>query len=92
MGRLSWTIILLSIAHLGSGQKRCYYPNGSEATIDYPCDPDAEDSACCAGGFGTVCLTNKLCRNPNGNVIRGSCTDKNWSSPECAHYCLGKSE
>ncbi|KAG8671799.1 hypothetical protein FPOAC2_05157 [Fusarium poae] len=67
---------------------KCYYPNGIEAN-DFPCDPDAKNSVCCGGGLGTVCLSNKLCIGADGNTLRGSCTDKNWASPECAMYCLG---
>jgi hypothetical protein len=68
---------------------KCYYPNGIEAN-DFSCDPDAEESVCCSGGLGTVCLSNKLCIGADGNTLRGSCTDKNWASPECAMFCLGK--
>ncbi|RGP63541.1 hypothetical protein FLONG3_9847 [Fusarium longipes] len=68
---------------------KCYYPNGIEAN-DFPCDPDAEESVCCSGGLGTMCLSNKLCIGADGNTLRGSCTDKNWASPECAMFCLDK--
>ncbi|CEI61139.1 unnamed protein product [Fusarium venenatum] len=66
---------------------KCYYPNGIEAN-DFPCDPGADESTCCGGGLGTVCLSNKLYIGTDGNTLRGSCTDKNWASPECAMYCL----
>lgn len=69
---------------------QCYYPNG-EKSDDSPCDPDADESVCCGGSFGSVCLSNKLCLGSNGNNIRGSCTDKNWEAPECAMFCLGRS-
>jgi hypothetical protein len=68
----------------------CYYPNGLEAEGDSPCDPDNEHSACCGQSLGSACLSNKLCRAPNGNVVRGSCTDRDWASPDCPQYCLGK--
>ncbi|CAG7555047.1 unnamed protein product [Fusarium equiseti] len=67
---------------------KCYYPNGDEAN-DFPCDPKAKESVCCSGGLGTTCLSNKLCIGADGNTLRGSCTDKNWVSPECAMFCLG---
>lgn len=89
MRRLRWAISLLSISSTSSAQKRCFYPNGQQATGDFPCDPNARESACCGGSLGSVCLTNKLCRGPNGNLVRGSCTDQNWASPDCAQYCLG---
>ncbi|QYT04762.1 hypothetical protein H0G86_011663 [Trichoderma simmonsii] len=67
--------------------KQCYYPNGSPSS-DFPCDPNAKQSACCGGGLGAACLSNKLCQSNDGNIIRGSCSDKNWNSPECANFCL----
>ncbi|KAH7017201.1 hypothetical protein EDB80DRAFT_278810 [Ilyonectria destructans] len=67
---------------------QCYYPNGDEAA-DFPCDPKADESVCCGGGLGSVCLSNKLCLGANGNTVRGSYTDKNWASSECAMFCLG---
>ncbi|KAK0385360.1 hypothetical protein NLU13_7836 [Sarocladium strictum] len=70
---------------------QCYYPNGAEAKDDKPCDENAENSMCCTASTGSLCLSNKLCSGPNGNVIRGSCTDKDWDAPECASYCLGES-
>ncbi|KAI1644748.1 uncharacterized protein F4817DRAFT_346171 [Daldinia loculata] len=69
----------------------CYYPNQQEAEDDSPCNPDADSSACCGGGIGNICLSNGLCQGPNGAVIRGSCSDKNWDSENCANYCLGAS-
>ncbi len=68
---------------------RCYYPNGRESQNDFPCDPKAEHSACCGSGLGNACLNNRLCRGPDGNIIRGSCTDQKWGTGECALYCLG---
>ncbi|KAI1654903.1 hypothetical protein F4813DRAFT_368843 [Daldinia decipiens] len=69
----------------------CYYPNRKEAEDDSPCNPDSDSSACCGGSIGTVCLSNGLCQGPNGAVIRGSCSDMNWDSGNCANYCLGAS-
>jgi hypothetical protein len=83
-------LILGGFLHVCAAQNKCYYPNGVQSDNDFPCDPNAEQSACCGGGFGSVCLSNKLCRGPDGNIIRGSCTDRNWNAPECAQYCLGR--
>ncbi|KAK3304886.1 uncharacterized protein B0T15DRAFT_400636 [Chaetomium strumarium] len=82
-------ILLLTFFHVCVAKNKCYYPNGVQSDSDFPCDPNAEQSPCCGGSFGSVCLTNKLCRGPDGNLIRGSCTAQDWSAPECAHYCLG---
>ncbi|PTB64867.1 hypothetical protein BBK36DRAFT_1170536 [Trichoderma citrinoviride] len=68
--------------------KQCYYPDGSPSS-DFPCDPNAKESACCGSGLGSTCLSNRLCQSNNGNIIRGSCSDKDWSSPACAPFCLG---
>lgn len=69
---------------------QCYYPNQSPAKADHPCDPDASSSACCGSGIGVVCLSNNLCQGANGAIIRGSCSEDDWNSSSCAHYCLGK--
>ncbi|KAK4235537.1 hypothetical protein C8A03DRAFT_46341 [Achaetomium macrosporum] len=89
MRSLGRVISLLGFFHVCLAENKCYYPNGVESDVDFPCDPNAEQSPCCGGGFGYTCLTNKLCRGPDGNLIRGSCTARDWSAPECAHYCLG---
>lgn len=71
---------------------KCYYPNGNEAKDNIPCDPDAEVSACCgvADINGHACLTNTLCLGGNGKIIRGTCTDKSWNSPDCPQWCMGR--
>ncbi|ROT35115.1 hypothetical protein SODALDRAFT_329289 [Sodiomyces alkalinus F11] len=86
MARLALPVTLLCLLHLCSA--RCYYPNGLRANGDFPCDPDDDDSPCCNGGAGWSCMSNKLCKGPDGNIIRGSCTDQNWESPSCPQYCL----
>ncbi|KAH7176186.1 hypothetical protein EDB81DRAFT_706464 [Dactylonectria macrodidyma] len=82
--------VLLFLCSLSTSlaASKCYYPNGDEAS-DFPCDPDADESVCCGGGLGSVCLSNKLCLGSNGNTVRGSCTEEDWASSECAMYCLG---
>lgn len=82
------TALFLYFLPICLAASKCYYPNGVEAN-DFPCDPDADESVCCSGGLGTVCLSNKLCIGADGNTLRGSCTDKSWASPECAMFCLG---
>lgn len=83
-----YILVLLAASRIALAQ--CYYPNGDLAVPDSPCDSDADVSSCC-GGSGTECMSNRLCQDPNGRVIRGSCTDKTWTSPECGRYCLGAS-
>ncbi len=80
--------LILSLISRCWAQNQCFYPNGVQSKTDFPCDPTAADSPCCGGGAGTFCLTNKLCRGPDGNIVRGSCTDKDWSSSDCPLFCL----
>ena len=69
-------------------EKQCFYPNGVVAKDSHPCDLTAEENTCCSSGLGNVCLSNKLCANGDGHVVRGACTDANWLSPACAYYCM----
>ncbi|KAK0737276.1 hypothetical protein B0T21DRAFT_383285 [Apiosordaria backusii] len=79
------------IYHCAVSQKsvsRCYYPNGNEARNDFPCNQDADGaSTCCNGDMGYTCMTNKYCRSPKGDLVRGACTDPSFSSPECPKPC-----
>ncbi len=73
-----------------SGTQTCYFPDGSEATDDKPCQsPSINDgaSACC--NSLDVCLENHLCLAQTGGpmISRGSCTDGTWQSPMCSQYC-----
>jgi hypothetical protein len=89
MGLRSSSRLLFLLLFAITATAKCYYPNGAEAEDDLPCDADAENSVCCNGSAGSICLSNKLCSGPNGNILRGSCTDKDWLAPECASLCLG---
>ncbi|KAL8899760.1 MAG: hypothetical protein Q9207_006031 [Kuettlingeria erythrocarpa] len=64
------------------GVKACYTPDGA-STADFPCNPEAEVSACCGGGW--ICRTNLFCENASGIGVVGSCTNRNWASndPAC---------
>ena len=69
---------------------KCYFPDGSIATNDTPCNSAATSnsvSACC--GHSDICLDNALClmQHDDLGIVRGSCTDETWQSPECAQYC-----
>lgn len=73
-----------------SGTQTCYFPDGSEAIDDKPCQsPSINDgaSACC--NTRDVCLENHLCLAQTGGpmISRGSCTDETWQSPLCSQYC-----
>ncbi|EAQ92022.1 hypothetical protein CHGG_00257 [Chaetomium globosum CBS 148.51] len=87
--RLSWGLTvscILFFTCICVAQDQCYAPNGQTDDNFFPCDPNATHSTCCNGR--STCLSNKLCMGPDGNLIRGLCTDKNWQSPECAYYCM----
>src|SRR5690349_14935985 len=71
-------------------QSKCYFPDGSDSPEDVPCDPSAKYSACCRGVAGSYCMDTKFCREPNGKLSRGSCSDQNWLDPGCAKQCLGR--
>ena len=69
---------------------KCYFPDGSIATGDTPCNSAATSnsvSACC--GYSDICLDNALCLMQHKllRIVRGSCTDETWQSPQCAQYC-----
>ncbi|RYP45963.1 hypothetical protein DL769_011422 [Monosporascus sp. CRB-8-3] len=86
-------VLLALLFYISSAVCKCYYPNGDEAALDNPCNPDAESSACCAGGsygniYGMACLSNNLCLGANGRIVRGTCTEQGWSGEGCAHYCM----
>ncbi|KAK2738772.1 hypothetical protein FQN55_000410 [Onygenales sp. PD_40] len=75
----------------------CYTPDGSISN-DMPCNAAAEVSVCCEDTF--VCTENQLCQ-PMGwyngtdgdplQLIRGTCTDRTWESPECPGRCIAES-
>ncbi|KAI0172678.1 hypothetical protein GGR52DRAFT_545653 [Hypoxylon sp. FL1284] len=87
--RLLANVLIFRYVQLPCLAAQCYYPNGDLAE-DSPCDPDAEVGPCCGRGLGTTCLNNDLCKGPDGNVVRGSCTDKEWGDG-CPLYCIGQS-
>lgn len=65
----------------------CYYPDGSEATGNRPCNTSTTYSACCS--TTDYCLTNGLCFDAGSNnyMTRDSCTDSSWKSNYCPQFC-----
>ncbi|KAM0803628.1 hypothetical protein BDR22DRAFT_42108 [Usnea florida] len=62
--------------------KACYQATDGELAGDFPCNPDANVSSCCASG--NVCSTNLYCiAASNQQKYVGTCTDKTWTSPAC---------
>lgn len=67
----------------------CYFPSGSPAPDDEPCNASAPVSHCCRKP--SVCLSNGYCFNA-GTVVpyvlsRGACTDSTFQSPSCPQRC-----
>lgn len=80
----TFSIILWSVLiHICHGQlKACYQAVNEELAGDFPCDPDANVSSCCASG--NICSSNLYCVSAsNHQEYVGTCTDKTWSSPAC---------
>lgn len=96
MSRQSIALNLLLVFSLCSAQL-CFFPDGTPAEGNSPCDPSATYSVCCGPGY--ACLNNTLCaltantNDPNNDedqYIRGSCTAEDWSeSSLCPYYCTG---
>ncbi|KAI0468270.1 hypothetical protein F4859DRAFT_491027 [Xylaria cf. heliscus] len=88
---LWWMVLIQCLIHfrlVDAAASKCYYPDGSAATGDSPCNPNADVSACCGSSSDSTCLNNNLCEDGKGRVIRGSCSDQSWSDPACPRYCL----
>lgn len=75
----------------------CYTSNG-DVSNDVPCNDTGAASVCCTQGF--LCTSNGLCQpegwwdGTTGNklqFIRGTCSDKTWSSPACFGHCVAES-
>ena len=70
--------------------KACYQAFEREVSGDFPCNPDANVSSCCAPG--NICSSNLLCTSAsNRQDYVGTCTDVTWSSPACPFnlsWCL----
>ena len=81
-------LLSISFLHLTSNclaqLKPCYSDNyvARGQTVDIPCDPSANVSACCPSGL--ICATNFYCRDPDDTFNRmGSCTDPTGRDPAC---------
>lgn len=71
----------------------CYFPDGTQAVDDIPCNPLQNPFFCC--GRDWECLSNGLCHwgRPYSDAshrgyARGSCTDSKWQSDDCPRFCL----
>lgn len=79
-------LLLLLCLYLPSALSRpnCYLPDKKTIAFgEIPCTSDTY-AACCAPD--AYCLQNGLCLT-NLTLLRGSCTDQTWTSPNCAQFC-----
>ena len=71
----------------------CYYPDGTPARGDTPCSHSG-NSTCCGSLY--ACMSNSICKSvgvtddPSDRTgyVRGSCTDRSWSSDACPAFCI----
>ncbi|KAF8852028.1 hypothetical protein BDZ45DRAFT_750030 [Acephala macrosclerotiorum] len=94
---LLFVSFLQILGQAGAASNSCYYPDGSIASSDSPCNSTAsatDASLCCPAGW--ACLSNSVCMstpestgyNPQAPAYgRGSCTDQSWGSSACPYFC-----
>lgn len=69
--------------------KQCFDVTGTPSSVNFPCDPTADVSACC--GKGWDCSSNLHCRHEiDGETFVGMCTDRTWKDPACP-FSFGQS-
>ena len=64
----------------------CHFPDQETISGDTVCFPNLQYSPCCGNGYD--CTTQGLCQNGAAFFVRGSCSDRSWSSPDCPQLCL----
>ncbi|KAI9809815.1 MAG: hypothetical protein M1825_000248 [Sarcosagium campestre] len=87
-----WTglSLVLCVGLGAAADSTCYWPDGSIASDNIPCDPTAEVTSCCPNDGRSVCLSNGLCFFlPDGTIDRFSCTDQGWGEG-CSDRCIAK--
>ncbi|KAF4157108.1 hypothetical protein CNMCM6069_005880 [Aspergillus lentulus] len=74
----------------------CYYPDGSVAPQDTPCQDSTKQATCCGQGY--ACLSNSICmatgdeiKKPGASLyVRGSCTNQTWRSSACPLFGINQ--
>ena len=92
-------LLLLVLLVLRMVEATCYFPDGETIPRqDTPCHSEGE-STCCGAGY--ACLSNNLCMltehvanvaSEQSTYVRGSCTDRDWRSPNCPNFCVTPSD
>lgn len=88
------TLIALLLLFTSTCSAICYFPDGTTAPQDVPCNDDTGHSACCGQGY--ACLSNGVCtatgdelqKAGSSTYVRGSCTDSSWRSSSCPSFCV----
>lgn len=87
-------LILNLLPYVVRVRAACYYPDGSIAPNDTPCQDLTAESTCCGQGY--ACLSNGMCQatgkelSKDGatELVRGACTDRSWRSSSCPLFCI----
>jgi hypothetical protein len=90
MARLRWlyagiaaSIFTLTLA--ADASSTCWYPDGATAEPGHvPCNQTISGASACCDPDDS-CTTSGMCLGASGWVYRGSCTDSNWESGNCAN-------
>ncbi|PQE17177.1 transmembrane alpha-helix domain-containing protein [Rutstroemia sp. NJR-2017a WRK4] len=90
MTRLRWlyagiaaSIFTLTLA--ADASSTCWYPDGATAEPGHvPCNQTISGASACCDPDDS-CTTSGMCLGASGWVYRGSCTDSNWESGNCAN-------
>ncbi|KAK1997244.1 hypothetical protein LX36DRAFT_636529 [Colletotrichum falcatum] len=89
---LALLLLIFSLSSRAHGV--CYYPDGSIAPNDTPCQDRTAESVCCGQGY--ACLSNGMCQATGRELqkggatelVRGACTDRSWRSSSCPLFCI----
>lgn len=92
---LTQALLVLNILDIAFSQT-CYFPDGTIALEDLPCNSSALASTCCGRSY--ACLSNNICEATSETVkkpgsaifVRGSCTDSSWTSDSCPTFCVNQ--
>jgi hypothetical protein len=90
--------LAVAVSNIAVANAQCYYPGGTWAKDQFPCNGHAYTTLCCPTGW--TCFSNNLCIAtdpsvvssdlPLGTSIRGTCTNPLWNSTACGDFCLSK--
>lgn len=83
----TFRLLFLAAAANSVAAVDCFYPDGVTTDPNHvPCNSTISTSSCCDPLDS--CTNSGLCLGRTGFNYRGSCTDKTWTSANCASECL----